>query len=115
MRPPCPPRLRSGMTLLEVLVSLAIFLMAIVGVGALIGHSTNRAQEINDRSQAARICQSKMAEFQCGSLSLESVDEQAIDDDDSGLLWSAAVNEASSGVPNLFQVDITVFREFPDG
>src|SRR5262249_37616753 len=52
---------------------------------------------------------------QCGSLSLESVDEQPVDDDDSGLLWSATVDPAPSGLTNLYQVQITVLREETDG
>jgi general secretion pathway protein I len=113
--PPPPPRRRPGLTLTEVLVALAIFLLAIVAVGALISQSSDNAARVNDRSRAARVCQSKMAEFQCGSLPLESVDEQPVDDDDTGLLWSATVDSAPSGLTNLYQVQVTVSRETPDG
>src|SRR5947209_2850897 len=112
---PRPARRRSGLTLAEVIIAVAIFLFALVAIGSLITSSAQQAKFVNDKSLAARFCQSKMAEFQSGAQDLSSVNEQPIDDDDPGLVWSATVDDAPDGPTGLFLVEITVLREQPDG
>ena len=53
-------------TLLEVLGATAIFLMSIVAIGELMSSSTDQALEVQFRSRATRLCQSKLNEFAAG-------------------------------------------------
>jgi len=52
---------RRGLTLMEVIVSLAIFLLAFVGLHMLVNMSGERALDVQEQSEAAHRCQSKMA------------------------------------------------------
>jgi len=56
------------MTLLEVVLSLAIFLFSITAISQLLSLSTQAVVEGNQRSQAGMMCQSKLAEVLAGVL-----------------------------------------------
>jgi general secretion pathway protein I len=102
---PCTPRARrDGLTLLEVLVSLAIFLMALVGIGRLIALGNERALDVQQNNEALQRCQSKIAEVAIGSLALRS--DSGGYDDQQNWSWSLECNPAS--VPNLWTVRATV-------
>src|SRR5262245_50776701 len=57
---------RIGLTLLEVIVAMAIFLMALVPITRLISLGTEHALDVNHRSQASMLCQSKMDSVKAG-------------------------------------------------
>ena len=56
------PDRRKGMSLLEVIIALAVFLMSVTGLVALMNVATDSALEAQMRSQALSICQSRLAE-----------------------------------------------------
>ena len=60
-------RPRRGLSLLEVIVALAIFLFAIVSLSQVATVSTNRALALERRSEASQLAQSKMAEVFAGT------------------------------------------------
>ena len=72
---------RDGLSLIEVLAALAIFLMALVALVHLVNLSSNLAFEAHHRSNAARICQSKMAEVIAGSVPLQGQSSSAVEDE----------------------------------
>jgi type II secretion system protein I len=100
----CPPR-RDGLSLIEVLAALAIFLMALVALVHLINTASNFAFEAHHRSNAARICQSKMASLVAGAIPLQAQSEAA-DEDEPEYRWSATVD--SAGPSNLSTVTVRV-------
>src|SRR5262249_2011511 len=105
---PRPPRQREGLTLLEVLVSLAIFLMALVGIGRLIALGNERALDVQQNAEALQRCQSKLAEVAIGSLALRS-DSGGYDNQQSpGPNWSWTLECNPASVPNLWSVRATV-------
>src|SRR5262249_59924043 len=70
--PAVPPPQRSrgrrpGLSLLEVLIALAIFLVAFVGLGQLIIRGGDAAMEIRLQSEAAQLGQTKLAEVYAGA------------------------------------------------
>ncbi|QVL34372.1 type II secretion system minor pseudopilin GspI [Telmatocola sphagniphila] len=102
---------RSGLTLLEVIIAFAIFLMSIIALYKLMGNATDSAIEIESQSKATRLIESKMAEFISGVQPLSGGGGGSFDDED-GWSWSADISPAS--LTNLYQVTITVTKDGSD-
>lgn len=103
---------RAGMSLLEVLISLMIFLMALGAIGQLVTISGEQTQEIALRSFASLKCQSKLAEVAAGALPLTSQPSAALDDDPD---WNWALEVEPDNTPSLYRVKVTVSRTRPNG
>ena len=112
MRMPAARSSRSGLSLLEVIASLAIFLLALAGITQLMSTSTQAARRIQFQSQATLLCQSKLADFCAG---VEPLDAGGGGDfeDDSGWKWSA--DSAAESTPGLYRVTVKVFKESSTG
>jgi general secretion pathway protein I len=106
------PRQRDGMTLLEVLVALGIFLLSMVAIGRLISISSERAREVQLQGEAMLKCQSKMAEIYAGVEQLSSQSDVPFTDDPNWH-WSADCNQGQ--VTNLWTVQVRVTRQRADG
>jgi len=107
-----PAAARKGLTLLEVILSLAIFLMGFVVIGQLISASSERAIEVQTRTHALQIAQSKMAEVQAGAVPLQTADDQPCEEDDK-FHWSLHAEQGS--VQGLWSVVVRVTRHRSDG
>src|SRR5262249_54023829 len=101
-RPHAP---RRGLSLLEVLVALAIFLLSFVAIGRLINLAGDQALEIQQQSQATRLAQSKLNEVLCGALGLESAEGDF--DEDPEWHWKVDA-EQNSDASGLWNVTVTV-------
>jgi Tfp pilus assembly protein PilV len=104
---------RPGISLLEVLGATAIFLMSIVAIGQLMSMATDQALEVQFRSRATRLCQSKLNEFSSG---IESVTGSTSGEfeEEQGWSWKAEVTNDGSAA-NLYKVEVTVTRDSPSG
>jgi type II secretion system protein I len=112
MRIAAPSTGRDGMTLLEVLLALAIFLFSLVAISALFNTATNQAVEIQFRSRATRLAQSKLAEFSSGVRSLTSAGQGTFDEEPE---WSWQADIQQDGTAQyLYRVTIKVSRDTPD-
>jgi hypothetical protein len=67
--------------LLEVLIALAIFLLAMVVFGQMIIYNASIATSVERQNLATRLCQRKLAEVVSGAQVLESAEDQAFDDE----------------------------------
>jgi len=105
---PGAPTTRAGLSLLEVLVSLAIFLLALVALGEIISFASDRALDVQHRSEALQICLSKLAEVQAGSIPLQSQDLTPCDEDDQ---YQWAVDVEAGAATGLYNVTVRVTRE----
>jgi type II secretion system protein I len=110
---PGAPTPRAGLSLLEVLVSLAIFLLALVALGEIVSFASDRALDVQHRSEALQICQSRLAEVQAGSIPLQSVDlapceEEGFQD------YQWALDIEAGAVTGLYNVTVRVVRERPN-
>src|SRR5262249_3657660 len=105
-------RRRPGLSLLEVLVALTIFLFSIVAIGRLVVLGSDQALEVEFQSEAVQIAQSRLVEVTIGSIALESQSEVAVED--SPWFWSLDC-EANDSVANLWNVTVRVSRKRPDG
>jgi general secretion pathway protein I len=99
---------RRGLSLIEVLLALAIFVMALTAIGRLVDMGTDRELDGRLQTQGSRLVQSKLAEFESGAAALES-GSGTFEGDDAGWQWTAEV--AAQSTPNLYLVTITATRE----
>lgn len=109
-RNPTPPR--RGLSLLEVIVALAIFLFSLVAISQLMDQGANMAVEMDERSHAAMLVQSKLAELSAGSEQLVSHGESAIDGETD---WYWSLTAEADTVPGLYRVAVTVHKDTPRG
>jgi type II secretory pathway pseudopilin PulG len=107
-----PGTKRSGLSLLEVILALAIFLMSLVALGQLISLGGDMARDVQWISRAMMLAESRMAELSAGSLPLTSQSETPCDDDPD---FSWSVDAEADSLPGLFRVTVTVSRQRTDG
>lgn len=96
-----------GLSLFEVLLSLAIFAVALAAVGQAIANGSRAATRCRLQTQATLRCQSKLAELMSGAEPLTPT-ENAPFDDDRDWRWSLDVDE--SGTDHLARLRLTVQR-----
>jgi prepilin-type N-terminal cleavage/methylation domain-containing protein len=109
VRTPAP---RRGLSLLEVVVALAIFLFALTALSQLVTFAGHRAQDASDKSQAARLCQRQLAEVLSGAVPLGGQGDTAFDDAPD-FTWSMTADPGPE--TNLYVVTITVSKTGADG
>lgn len=97
---------RSGLTLLEVLISLSIFLGALAAISQLISIGSRAALQSQMRTQAIIKCQSKLAEVLAGAQPMESVSLVAFEEDDDNWKWS--LNVEPGDYENMLKLLVTV-------
>jgi general secretion pathway protein I len=81
---------RKGMSLLEVLTALTIFLFSVVLISQMVTTSSRMAVESRRLTQAALLCESKIGELVSGVLPLETTPAQPIPEADEH--WTYEVN-----------------------
>jgi general secretion pathway protein I len=97
---------RRGLSLLEVLVALAILVLAIVAIGRLVDIGTDRGNDARAYTRGTRLAQAKMAEVEAGLISLSSETEGQFEGDDAA--WQFRVTPEPAGPPNLYNVTVRV-------
>lgn len=101
---------RRGITILEVLLSVAIFLGAMAAIGRLLLTGADSAIQAKLHTEAVLRCESKLAEAISGAVELSSVSETAFPDDvDPGWTWSMAVDSGPHA--DLLALEVTVTHE----
>lgn len=103
---------RTALTLLEVVVSLAIFLFSIAALAHLISFATDQALDAKEKSQALLHGQRVLAEVASGALPLEAQAETEFEHD-RNYFWSLECTE--SDVTGLWDVTVTVTRVRQNG
>lgn len=103
------PRLsiRHGLTLLEVIISVAIFLGGLTAI--MQGLAMGQRSELSARLQSEAVlrCESKIGEIVCGAAEAKSSQGNRFDDDEIGNWeWNAEV--AESATSGLLQVTVMV-------
>ena len=101
----CHPRRRSGLTLLEVLVSTSIFVASLVGIMQILAMGHRSRMDSVLETEAALRCETVFAELLSGVHPLAGTSEQNFEDD-ADWIWSATVVE--QGHTSLLQVEVTV-------
>ncbi|MBM3980201.1 MAG: prepilin-type N-terminal cleavage/methylation domain-containing protein [Planctomycetes bacterium] len=102
------PAPRRGLSLLEVLLALAILVLALAAIGQLVDAGTERGNDARYYTRGTRLAQGKMAEIEAGLMPLTSEAEGQFDGDDAA--WQYKVTPEPAGPPNLFNVTVRVTR-----
>lgn len=102
---------RRGLTLLEVVIALAIFLMALVPIWHLVSMGGERALDVQQQAQASMLCQAKLDSVKCGAEPLNGGGTVDI----GNLTWTYTIDSTATDVPNLQQVRVAVKFDRPDG
>ena len=95
---------RPGLSLLEVILSLAILIMALTAIGLLLDIGSEHERKARLNKVAARLAQSKLAEVEAGIVSFDTTEGEFTDSDSA---WSWTMTAESQGA-NLYMVTITV-------
>ena len=100
---------RPGISLLEVLLAMAIFLLALVAIGQLVDMGTDSALDANAQSTATRLAQSKLAEAEAGAIALTGPASGTFDAEPE---WSFEAVPTATDATNVYLVTVTVSRQF---
>lgn len=111
-------RRRAGLTLLEVIVSMAIFMVSLIAIWQLVSLGTDRALDVSQVSRASALCQSKLAELECGAAPLLSSGYAPLDTGDpheqeANWQWRCEASEGAAA--GLWQVKVWIRVERPGG
>lgn len=100
-------RQRSGLSLLEVIISVAIFLGALTAImqGLAIGQRSELSARL--QSEAVLRCEAKMGEIICGATEAASSQGNRFDDDEIGN-WEWSVQIGDGGAQNLLEITVLV-------
>ncbi len=102
------PARRPGLTLLEVLIALAIFLMSLVAVAGLVDFGSERGMAAAMQSTGTRLAQSILAEAEAGALPVNAASTGSFEAEPG---WSYTVESAAAGPANVYTVTVTCVRE----
>lgn len=94
---------RSGLSLLEVILSLAILAGAVATIGELVRQGSQHAQSARDLTRAQLLCESLLGELQAGLREPEPAADVRIDDD-----WSYSIEAESLDNDGVRIVRLTV-------
>ena len=97
---------RSGVTLLEIVLSLAIFFGSIAVLAQLAWNGVRAGVQARLKTQAIIRCEAKLAEVLSGAQPLQPMARVAFSDN-SAWTWSLSVTETPA-YPDLMQLDVTV-------
>ena len=98
---------RRAFSLLEIILALAIFTMALVAVGELMRLGLRNAQKARDATRAQLLCESIVAELTSGAIEPTPVADQASEIDPD---WCYSIQVNSTDVTGLISVAVTVNR-----
>lgn len=104
---------RRGLSLLEVLIALAVFLISYIAIYQLMSLASKEAMDLSYRNEATRLAQSKLAEIAANVVPMESSGDTAFDDPHGDYSWSADVENGVAA--NLMTISVTVSRTNTNG
>jgi hypothetical protein len=102
------PARRQGLSLLEVIVALVVFLFGLIGLGTLMTQGKDHAQAVQLQTQAIQLCQAKMGEVMAGAIPLNGPQADSPLDEDPDWKWSMDAEQGP--VTGLLVVSIRVTR-----
>ena len=99
-----------GLSLIEVLLALGIFIMALVAIARLVDMGTDRELESQLLIRGSRLAQSKMGEVVSGFIPISQA-SSASGNFDVESEWSYSVASVPQTATNLYLVTVTVTRD----
>ena len=103
---------RSGLSLLEVVIALAIFLFSLAGISQLVNVANDRSLEVQLQLQATQLCQTKLAELSVGVVPLMTqTDVPFLDDPE----WQWSVECNPGPIEGLWSIRVSISRSQSNG
>jgi general secretion pathway protein I len=102
---------RQGLTLLEVVIALAIFLIALVPIWRLVSMGGELALDVQQQAQASMLCQGKLDGVKVGAEPRNGAGSVDI----GNVSWNYTIESTPADVDNLYQVKVTVKCDRKDG
>lgn len=96
---------RPGLSLLEVLLSMAIFLIAVVGLMELVNFCGRQAFSISQVNRANQLLEDRLNAVTAGVVPFTGQSDTPFDEDPD---WSWSMESQADNTPNLYRVTITV-------
>ena len=106
--PTTRPLHRAGLSLLEVLVALAIFLLSLAAIAGLVDFGSERAQAAAMTTLGTRLAQGKLAEVEAGVAPPNAAESGTFDDEPD---WTYTLEPGAALAANTYPVTVTVRRE----
>lgn len=119
-----PQHHRKGLTLFEVVIALAIFLVSMVAIYQLVNIGSERALDVQQQARASMLCQSKLAEVLAGKepitgtagfVSFSSDPSWSSLTRDENYHWTYSIESVQANTETLYKVKVTVHLERNDG
>lgn len=104
---------RSGLSLLEVILALAILGLSLAAIGELMRIGSRSAEMARDLTTAQMLCETKMAEIVTGLLPTTAIAEAPIQDVGTGNDWLYTVQTQTIDQQGLISIRVTV-QQNPD-
>ena len=102
-----PFKRSGGFTLIEVLVAMAVAVLALAGVLAAVAQMVDAGIAMRERTYAAWIGQNKVTELRLANV-VPEVSESNGELEYAGVEWAWTATISETGVENLFRVDVDV-------
>jgi general secretion pathway protein I len=102
---------RPALTLLEVVIALAIFLLAMTVFSQMLLRNGEITRDIQRQNLATRLCQSKLSEVVAGVVPLTSQSDTAFDEEPN-YTWSLEADNGS--IAGIWNVTVRVTRQQTD-
>jgi prepilin-type N-terminal cleavage/methylation domain-containing protein len=102
---------RRAFALLEVIISLAILVVALAALGELLRNGLRSATAARDLSRATMLAETKLAQITSGLVAPDPVSNAAFENEP-GWLYSIDVTEG--GTPQLLAIRVNVMRDVPE-
>jgi general secretion pathway protein I len=99
---------RGGMTLIEVIVAIAVFMIALAGIAQLVEFGSNNAIDAARTATGNRLAQSKMAEVEAGVVAVSESSSGTFDEEP---LWQWSVEVGAPVALNIYPVTVRVWIE----
>lgn len=102
---------RPGVSLLEVLIALTIFLLCFAAIGRLVEVGSDNALSARYQNTGTRLAISKLHEVEIGAIPVSSGGSgDFAEDGDEGWQWTVA--SSATDIANVYAVTVTVSRDF---
>jgi general secretion pathway protein I len=102
-----PYRREAGFTLIEVMVAMAVAVLALVGVLAAVAQMVDAGIAMRERTYANWIGQNKITELRLENV-VPDVSRSNGEVEYAGMDWAWSATISETGVENLFRVDVDV-------
>ncbi len=99
---------RPGFSLLEVILALAIFGVAMAMLGNILSNGARAAIESRDLARAQVLCESKMAEILLNSAGPQAMSEVALESTDTLRQWQYSVQTEPAPLSGMLAVKVSV-------